>query len=141
MSLYICRKWSVRAARKHPTSAPLAMRTDCRLSGEEVVDDREHPEAPAIGEAVRDEVHRPRMVRRRRQGDRRSNARRTLTSTALPDRKALLAIKTPKPFVIHHAPLPGQQEMQAPIAEATPCTKSAVKDMADKVADKANKKL
>ena len=56
----------------------------------EVVDDHQHPEAPAVVQHVGHEVQAPALVRGLRHGHRCPGAERTLAAAALPHRQPLL---------------------------------------------------
>ena len=87
------------------------------LTGE-VIDHRQNAEAPALDQRVRDEVQGPALVRPLRQGHRRAGAQSPLPAAPLPDHQPLLAIEPVELLVVQHGPLPAEQDVQPPVAEA-----------------------
>ncbi len=69
------------------------------LSGE-VIDDHQHPEAPAVSQHVRDEVEAPALVWALRDRHGRPGAERTLSAATAPHRQTLLAVKAEELLVV-----------------------------------------
>ncbi len=80
-------------------STTRARSTHASIAGK-VVHDRQHPKAASAVQGVRHEVERPALVRRLRQGHRRSRAQRSLPAAPLADTKLLLAIEPEQPLVV-----------------------------------------
>jgi hypothetical protein len=83
------------------------------------VDHGQDAEAAAIGELVRDEVERPAVIRRYRHHHRRPGPERPLAATTVTDREPLFPVEPEQFLVVDQIALPPEQNMQAPIAEAT----------------------
>src|SRR5919107_2130984 len=86
----------------------------------DIVEDVQDPEAPAAGHLVVDEVDRPASVRACGPDERRSRADGPLATAPTLDHESLLAVEALGFLAVEDQPLPAQQDMQAPVAEATP---------------------
>lgn len=83
-----------------------------------VVDDIQHPEAPAVGELVADEVERPALHRplRNLRGD--PIPPRQLAPLLRPHLQAFLDVEPVGPLAVRDQPLSPQQRVQPEIAVA-----------------------
>jgi hypothetical protein len=88
------------------------------LAGE-VVDHHQDAEAPG-GQAIRDEVERPALIRRLRHSQRRPRAGRALAATPAAHRQALLAVPPIQLLAVHAHALALEQDPEPPVAEAPP---------------------
>ena len=83
-----------------------------------VIDDVQASEPAAIGQAVGHEVHRPALIRRRRNGANYPFCGRDALAATLTHAQACLVVKPPDPLVIRLPTFTAQQNMDAPIAVA-----------------------
>src|SRR5690606_35911312 len=84
-----------------------------------VIDDVQAPEPAAIGQTVGHEVHRPALIRRRRNGTNYPLCGSDALAATLTNAQAGLAVKPPDPLVIHLPAFTAQQNMDAPITVAS----------------------
>lgn len=82
------------------------------------VHDRQHPEPPAILQAVAHEVHGPLLVRPGRSGRYHAQMARPLATTLEPQRQPFLPVDALHPLVVHRPAFPAQQDVQPRAAKA-----------------------
>src|SRR6185295_7808235 len=83
-----------------------------------IVHDREHPQLPAVDQAIGHVVHRPALVRSRRRGQRQALGDPDALALSLAHHEPLFPIQAVRPLVIHRPALPTKQHLDAPIAVA-----------------------
>lgn len=104
----------------NPHTRQRRVRHQCQALAGAVVDDRQDPEAPAVGHLVGDEVQRPALVRSQRDHHRRPCPDRPLAATSAADRQAFLAVEPEQPLVVDLEAFAPEQHMQTPVAEPSP---------------------
>src|SRR3954464_2377805 len=85
-----------------------------------VIDHRQDPKAPAIGQLVVNEVQAPTLVSCHRHLDRPPRSQRPLASAAPANRQTLFAVEPLHPLLIDDLAFSPQQHVQAPITEPPP---------------------
>jgi len=86
----------------------------------DIVDDVQHPEAPAGGKLVMHEVQPPALVGERPHRPRRPRAHGAPWSLPAPDRQPLLPVEPLRLLAINGDAVPPQQDVQSPVAEPAP---------------------
>ena len=84
-----------------------------------IIDHDQDAHATTVDELVSDEVELPAIVRPLRDQHRRPRAQGALATAPPTYHEALLAIEPEQAFVVHLEALPSQQDVQAPVAEAS----------------------